>query len=138
METSYFYSFVLPLGIFVFFLTALAYYYARKEEQARRNWKKLMNAYSKRQFEPKENMITDDYYAMKLEKALEQLSAVTEENKLGREEEDAIEACCQRKTQLIMSHSLDSLQTRLGEFDENCPKRSCSPSSRLVRSLREI
>ncbi len=97
MEASYFYSIVLPLGIFVFFLTALAYYYARKEEQARRNWKKLMDAYSKRPFEPKENTITDDYYAMKLEKALEQLNAVTEENKLGREEEDAIEACCSEK-----------------------------------------
>jgi len=97
METSYFYSFVLPLGIFVFFLTALAYYYARNEQQARRNWKKLMNAYSKRQFEPKENMITDDYYAMKLEKALRQLNAVTEENKLDREEKDAIETCCSEK-----------------------------------------
>jgi len=34
---------------------------------------------------------------MKLEKALEQLNAVTEENKLDREEEDAIETCCSEK-----------------------------------------
>lgn len=94
MEASYFYSFVLPLGIFVFFLTALAYYYARKEELARRNWDKLMNAYTKKQVEQKENTITDDYYEMKLEKALEQLNAVTEENKLDREEEDVMEPRC--------------------------------------------
>ena len=94
MEASYFYSFVLPLGIFVFFLTALAYYYARKEELARRNWDKLMNAYTKKQVEQKENTSTDDYYEMKLEKALEQLSAVMEGDKLDKEEEDVIETRC--------------------------------------------
>ena len=94
MEASYFYSFVLPLGIFVFFLTALAYYYARKEELARRNWDKLMNAYTKKQVEQKENTSTDDYYEMKLEKALEQLSAVIEGNKFDIEEEDVIETRC--------------------------------------------
>jgi len=94
MEASYFYSFVLPLGIFVFFLTALAYYYARKEELARRHWDKLMNAYTKKQVEQKENTSTDDYYEMKLEKALEQLSAVIEGNKLDTEEEDVMETRC--------------------------------------------
>ena len=34
---------------------------------------------------------------MKLEKALEQLNAATEENKLDREEEDAIETCYSEK-----------------------------------------
>ncbi len=94
MEASYFYSFVLPLGVFVFFLSALAYYYARKEELARRNWKKLMNSYTKKRLEQKENMSTDGYYEMKLEKALEQLSAVTEGNRLDKEDEDAIETHC--------------------------------------------
>ncbi len=94
MEASYFYSFVLPLGIFVFFLTALAYYYARKEELARRNWDKLMNAYTKKQLEQKESTSTDDYYEMKLEKALEQLSAVIEGNQLDIEEEDVMETRC--------------------------------------------
>lgn len=94
MEASYFYSFVLPLGVFVFFLSALAYYYARKEELARRNWKKLMNSYTKKQLEQKEKTSTDGYYDMKLKKALEQLSAVTEGNRLDEEDEDAIETRC--------------------------------------------
>jgi hypothetical protein len=94
MEASYFYSFVLPLGVFVFFLSALAYYYARKEELARRNWKKLINSYTKKQPEQEESMSTEGYYEMKLEKALEQLSAVTEGNRLDKEDEDAIETRC--------------------------------------------
>jgi Flp pilus assembly protein TadB len=94
MEASYFYSIVLPLGVFVFLLTALAYYYARKEEQARRNWEKLMNEHTKKQLERKEDTRTNDYHAMKLEKALEQLNVATDVNKLGEEEEDMIETCC--------------------------------------------
>jgi hypothetical protein len=59
MEASYFYLFVLPLGIFVFFLTAVAFYYARREELARRNWRKLMSAYAKKQLKQKEDMDAD-------------------------------------------------------------------------------
>jgi hypothetical protein len=94
MEASYFYSFVVPLGIFVFLLTALAYYYARKEELARKKWKKLMSTYTKRQLEQKESVSTDDYCAMKLEKALEQLSVVTDGDNLVKEEKDIVETCC--------------------------------------------
>ena len=94
MEASYFYSIVLPLGVFVFLLTALAYYYARKEEQARRNWKKLMNEHTKKQLEQKEDTSTNDYHAMRLEKALEQLNVATDVNKLRKEEEDVIETWC--------------------------------------------
>jgi len=93
MEASYFYSIVLPLGIFVFLLSALAYYYARREEQAQRNWNKLMNAYTEEQFEKKEDTKMNDYYAMKLEKALERVSAVKDADEPRREEEDVIETC---------------------------------------------
>ena len=86
MEASYFYSIVLPLGIFVFLLTALAYYYARKEELAGRKWRKLMNAYTKKQLEQEEATSSEDYYETKLEKALEQLDIVTSENNLSRKE----------------------------------------------------
>ena len=88
MEASYFYSIVLPLGIFVFLLTALAYYYARKEELARRNWRKLMNSRTKKQLTQKEDTSADDYYEMKLEKAIEQFGVVTSENNLSRKDED--------------------------------------------------
>jgi len=77
MEASYFYSIVLPLGIFVFLLTAIAYYYARKEELARRNWRKLMDTYTKKQLGWREDPNVEDYYEMKLEKALGQLDIGT-------------------------------------------------------------
>ncbi len=94
MEASYFYYIVLPLGIFVFLLTALAYYYARKEELARRNWDKLMKAYTKKRVEQKENTSTDDYYEMKLEKALEQFGIVIDGDTPGKEEKDVMETRC--------------------------------------------
>ena len=95
MEASYFYLFVLPLGIFVFFLTALAFYYARKEELARRKWRKLMNAYAKKQLKQKEIMNVDDDYEMKLEEALEQLDVVTSENiVLAKENAESGESDC--------------------------------------------
>ena len=94
MEASYFYLFVLPLGIFVFFLTALAFYYARREELARRNWRKLMSAYAKKQLKQKEVMDVDDDYEMRLEEALEQLDIVTSENMHVEEGSKDIEADC--------------------------------------------
>jgi hypothetical protein len=91
MEASYFYFIVLPLGIFVFLLSALAYYYARREEQAQRNWNKLMNTYTEEQPEPQEDTRMDAYHAMKFEKALERVNVVNDLDKPGREEEDVIE-----------------------------------------------
>jgi len=44
MEASYFYTLVLPLGIFVFLMTSVAFYYARKEEIARKKWMELAHA----------------------------------------------------------------------------------------------
>jgi hypothetical protein len=94
MDASYFYFIVLPLGVFVFLLTALAYYYARKEEIAHRNWKRLLDAYTNKQPGQGENTGTDDYYDMKLEKALEQLNVATSRDKLDKEEEDVMETRC--------------------------------------------
>ena len=95
MEASYFYLFVLPLGIFVFLLTALAFYYARREELARRNWRKLMSAYAKKQLKQKEVTDVDDDYGVKLQEALEQLDIVTSENNMHIEENaKSVEADC--------------------------------------------
>jgi hypothetical protein len=82
------------LGIFVFFLTALAFYYARREELARRNWRKLMSAYAKKQLKQKENMDRDDDYKMNLEEALEQLDIMASENMHVEESSKSIEPDC--------------------------------------------
>jgi uncharacterized membrane protein YhiD involved in acid resistance len=47
VEAFYFTFFVLPLGIIVVVLVASIYYYAHKEEIARRKTKKLVQAYVK-------------------------------------------------------------------------------------------
>jgi len=94
MEASYFYFLVLPLGIFVFFLTGLAFYYARREELARRNWRKLMSAYAKKQLKQKEVMDVDDDFEVKLQEALEQLDIVTSENMHIEERTKSTEADC--------------------------------------------
>ncbi|MCZ2809781.1 MAG: hypothetical protein O2V44_10545 [Candidatus Bathyarchaeota archaeon] len=47
MEPTYFYSFVLPLGVLVFILVIFVLHYARKEERHNRKLKKLMRAYVK-------------------------------------------------------------------------------------------
>jgi hypothetical protein len=47
MEAFYFNFFVLPLGILVVILVASVYYYANKEEIARRKTKKLIQAFLK-------------------------------------------------------------------------------------------
>ena len=94
MEASYFYLFVLPLGIFVFVLTALAFYYARREELARRNWRKLMSAYAKKQLKQNEEADADDGYKTKLDEALEQLDVLATENMHVKESLDNFEADC--------------------------------------------
>lgn len=94
MEASFFYSIVLPLGIFVFFLSALAYYYARKEELARKKWKRLVDEYTTKQLGWRDAARKEDYYEMKFEKALEQISVVTSESSLSREEENVSKPHC--------------------------------------------
>ena len=54
MEASYFYALVLPLGIFVFLMTSLAFYYARKEEIARKKWMELTHTHSEMPLRPEE------------------------------------------------------------------------------------
>jgi len=56
MEASYFYMLVLPLGIFVFLMTSVAFYYARKEEIARKKWMELTHAQAETQLKPEEMM----------------------------------------------------------------------------------
>jgi hypothetical protein len=45
MDVSYFEFFVLPLGVLVFVLASLLYYFARKEERGRNKTKKLVESY---------------------------------------------------------------------------------------------
>ena len=56
MEIFYFYFFILPLGIIVIGLVAAVYYYANREEIAKRKTKKLVKAYIKEKAEQKEAM----------------------------------------------------------------------------------
>ncbi len=56
MEASYFYIFILPLGIIVAGLVAAVYYYANREETAKKKTKKLVQAYIKQRAKQKESM----------------------------------------------------------------------------------
>ena len=46
MAASYFFVLILPLGIFVFLMSSLAFYYARQEERARKRWMELTRAHN--------------------------------------------------------------------------------------------
>jgi len=59
MEASYFYVLVLPLGIFVFLMSSLAFYYARKEELARKKWTELTDLHTEDQLEHEETMSSE-------------------------------------------------------------------------------
>lgn len=56
MEPFYFYLFILPLGIIVAGLVAAVYYYANREEIAKKKTKKLMQAYIKQRAKQKSSM----------------------------------------------------------------------------------
>jgi hypothetical protein len=56
MEASYFYIFILPLGIIVAGLVAAVYYYANREDIAKKKTKKLVKAYIKERAKQKETM----------------------------------------------------------------------------------
>lgn len=59
MEASYFYVLILPLGIFVFLMSSLAFYYARKEELARKKWTELTDLHTEDQPEHEETMSSE-------------------------------------------------------------------------------
>jgi Na+-transporting NADH:ubiquinone oxidoreductase subunit NqrC len=56
MEAFYFNFFVLPLGIIVVVLVASVYYYANREEIARRKTKKFIQAYIKEKLKQQKAM----------------------------------------------------------------------------------
>ena len=56
MEASYFYFLILPLVITVTVLVASVYYYAHREEIAKRKTKKLVQAYIKEKAAQKKGM----------------------------------------------------------------------------------
>ena len=56
MEASYFCVLILPLGIFVFLMSSLAFYYARKEELTRKRWTELTNLHIEKQPKHEETM----------------------------------------------------------------------------------
>jgi hypothetical protein len=45
MDASYFVFLVLPLGVLVFILAGMVYYFARKEERSKNRTKKLIQSY---------------------------------------------------------------------------------------------
>lgn len=62
MEPTYFYSFVLPLGVLVVILVSLVLYVARKEESLEKRWNRLTRAYMRDMLEQEKS------YAEELEK----------------------------------------------------------------------
>jgi len=106
METSHFYFLVLPLGILVFVLAPLVFYYSRKEERAQRKLKKLKSTFARNRLKQKEvftrqlkkldelsqsksideityerlKKVLENDYAQKREKAQVQLSSSTSKN----------------------------------------------------------
>jgi len=71
MEISNFYFLILPLGMIVIGLVAAVYYYAHKEEIAKRKTKKLVQAYIKEKAEQKKSMSKE---IAKIDKLLEEKS----------------------------------------------------------------
>jgi hypothetical protein len=71
MEASYFYFFILPLGIIVIVLVASVYHYANREEMAKRKTKKLIQAYIKEKAKQKKAMNKE---IAKIDKLLEDKS----------------------------------------------------------------
>jgi len=59
MEASYFYMLILPLGIFVFLTSSVAFPYARKEEPTRKKWTELTNLHIQKHPEHKETMSSE-------------------------------------------------------------------------------
>jgi hypothetical protein len=59
MEASYFYLLILPLGLIVVGLVAAVYYYANKEEIAKKKTKKLVQAYIKEKAKQRKSMDTE-------------------------------------------------------------------------------
>lgn len=56
MEAFYFEFFVLPLGLLVFVLVVAVYYFARKEEIARKKTRKLIQSYFKEKAKEQEHV----------------------------------------------------------------------------------
>ena len=62
MEPTYFYSFVLPLGVLIVILVSLVLYVTRKEEGLEKRWNRLTRAYMRDMLEQEKS------YAEELEK----------------------------------------------------------------------
>ncbi len=71
MDISAFYSLILPLGIMVIGLVGAVYYYARREDVAKKKTKRLMQAYIKEKAKQKQSMNKE---LSKIDKLLEEKS----------------------------------------------------------------
>ncbi len=95
MEISYFYLLILPLGIIVAGLVAAVYYYANKEEIAKKKTKKLVQTYIKEKAKQKEAM----------NKELARIDKLFEEKSIDEE------TCERLKNVLIVMNAKESEET---------------------------
>jgi hypothetical protein len=95
MEVSNFYFFILPLGIIVIGLVTVVYYYAHKEEIAKRKTKKLVQAYIKEKAMQKDTMT----------KELAKIDKLFEEKSIDEE------TCERLKNVLIVMNAKESKDT---------------------------
>jgi hypothetical protein len=95
MEASYFYFLILPLVIIVTVLVASVYYYAHREEIAKRKTKKLVQAYIKEKAAQKKAMA----------KELAKIDKLFEEKSIDKE------TCERLKNVLIVMNEKESKET---------------------------
>ena len=95
MEASYFYFLILPLVITVTVLVASVYYYAHREEIAKRKTKKLVQAYIKEKAAQKKTM----------NRELAKIDRLFEEKSIDKE------TCERLKNVLIVMNEKESKET---------------------------
>lgn len=95
MEVSYFYLLILPLGLIVVGLVAAVYYYAHKEEIAKKKTKKLVQAYIKEKAKQRQSM----------DKELSKIDKLFEEKSIDEE------TCKRLKNVLIVMSAKENEQT---------------------------
>ena len=104
MEVSYFYLLILPLGLMVIGLVAGVYYYARREEIAKRKTKKLVQSYIKEKAKKKASM----------NKEIAKLDKLCEEKSIDEE------TCERLKNVLIVMNARENEQaTELLQYVKN-------------------
>jgi hypothetical protein len=95
MDASYFYFFILPLGIIVAVLVALVYHFAKKEEIAKKKTRKLVHTYIKERAKQQKTM----------NKELAKIDKLYEDKSIDKE------TCERLKNVLIVMNKKESKET---------------------------